>query len=346
MFLYKKACEVAKKVAVTLAALLAVSAASADAHGPLTGDRPGAGGPPDEVTVVLGLLDVDAIYDREQRFGIDAYVEFRWADPRLAVEDGTAGNGQRALPVSSIWTPRLTVVNDRGLSATLEQIADVDASGNVVVRQRIAGQLAVELDLRKFPFDKQALPVKIVSSRYTPEEIVFSAESYMIDKTDSFSVKGWQFAALAPEAGSYAIGESIPESPMLTFSVSAERNPGFYVLTLALPMFLILSMSWMAHWLPPNVPQQRISMSTATVFSLITLGLGFRLTLPKIAYLTRADLFIIYCSILILLSLSATVMATRWNQLERQDDAARLSLFFLRAFPVAVAIVCILIITG
>ena len=120
----------------------------------------------------------------------------------------------------------------------------------------------------------------------------------------------------------------------------------FYVLTLALPMLLILSMSWMAHWLPPDLAQQRLGMSTATVFSLITLGLGFRLTLPKVSYLTQADLFIIFSSVLILLSLSAIVISARWVRLERSEAAHRLSRFVLRAFPVGVLSIALLLLVG
>ena len=203
------------------------------------------------MTVILGWVDIDTIHDRERRFSIDAYIEFKWTDRRLEIDTGDGpGSGERTLPISSIWTPRLTVVNDRGLSATLQEFADVDADGNVVVRQRIAGQLAVDLDLRKFPFDAQRLPLQIVSSRYTPEEVVFSPDSYMVARTDEFAARGWRFEGLAPEQGLYRIEETMPESPMLTFSVRADRDASFYVLTLALPMLLILSMSWMAHWLP------------------------------------------------------------------------------------------------
>ncbi len=225
-------------------------------------------------------------------------------------------------------------------------MADVDANGNVVVRQRIAGLLAVDLDLRKFPFDAQALPLEIISSRYTPDEVVFSSDSYMIARTEDFSARGWQFEPLPPEHGRYRLADTIQETPMLVFSVRAEREPSFYVLTLALPMLLILSMAWMAQWIPPDVPQQRLGMSTATVFSLITLGLGFRLTLPKVTYLTQADLFIIYCSVLILMSLTTTVIAARWIRLQRTEDAESLSRFTQRAFPLGVVLVVILTLIG
>ena len=120
---------------------------------------------------------------------------------------------------------------------------------------------------------------------------------------------------------------------MLTFAVRAERAAGYYVLTLALPMTLILFLAWMVHWLPPDVIPARIGMSTATVFSLVALGVSFRLTLPKVTYLTHADHFVIYSTLVVLVSLGIAVAATRMLSLDREAAALRLTRYTRLAFP-------------
>ncbi|NIL99267.1 MAG: flagellar biosynthesis protein FlgM, partial [Planctomycetales bacterium] len=76
----------------------------------------------------------------------------------------------RTFAVSDIWMPRLLIANDRGLDTLLPQVANVDRRGNVIVRQRLAGALAVDLQLRNFPFDTQRLPIELVSYEYSPAE--------------------------------------------------------------------------------------------------------------------------------------------------------------------------------
>jgi hypothetical protein len=308
------------------------------------GERPNEGGPPEEVTVALGLLDIDAIIDKDQRFSVDAYVEVRWTDDRLAI-GANEGPARRTFQLGEIWTPGLTIVNNRGLSLILPEVAEVDREGNVVLRQRVAGQLAVELDLREFPFDTQVLALDVISYRHPPSELVYSTDSFMAAKVDQFSAGGWRFEALSPQHSVFRLAENGTGTSMLTFAVRAERNAAYYVLTLALPMILILALAWMVHWLPTDVIPARIGMSTATVFSLIALGVSLRLDLPRIVYLTRADLFVILSTLLVLLSLAVAVLTTRWLKLDREDDAerltryARLSFLFLLVLIIAVTLV-------
>jgi len=309
-------------------------AAGAVGNDETVGERPNAGGPAEEITVHLALLDIDDVDDKEQRFGVDAFYEIRWHDGRLSVDAGAENSSKvRTLALDSIWTPALTIVNNRGLASLLPQVASVDGNGNVTVRQRLSGPLAVDLDLRSFPFDTQRLDIHIVSYRYGPADVVFHSGSGMIARPTTFSADGWTFEALPPEFSEYRIAEDGRGTSQLTFGVVAERNSDFFVLTLALPMTLILFMAWTVHWLQPDIIPARIGMSTATVFSLIALGVSFRLTLPQIDYLTQADRFVIYSTLLVSVSLGITVIATRWVSGDRESDAKRLTRYTRWAFP-------------
>ena len=314
--------------AVTLAANAQSGSAAAD----LMGTRPNAGGEPDEITVGLGLLDIADINDREQVFEADIFVEVGWRDPRLAV-DGNVDTDLRTFPLDAIWHPRLTIINSRGLDMLLPEVATVDRQGNVVARQRLAGPLAVDLDLRDFPFDTQRLPIIVVSYEYSPSEIVFSKASVLVAKFDELGGEGWTYEGEEPERSAYSLQEGGRGGSQISFAVMAERNAGYYVFTLALPMALILFLAWMAHWLPVDIIPSRMGIATATVFSLIAFGVSFRLTLPKIPYLTDADRFVLYSTLLVLVSLAVTVTSVRWAGTDRKEAAENLTRQARLAFP-------------
>jgi len=329
-----------RRSVIVLAMLLAISAAVADDG--LIGERPNAGGPPDEITVRFGLLDIDAIDDKDQRFSVDAYFELIWQDPRLAADTASqSARNVRSLSLDDIWNPGLTIVNDRGLSLMLPRVADVDNEGNVVMRQRLSGELAVDLDLREFPFDTQRLTIDIVSYKYSPSELQFSAKSEFIANTSTFSADGWRFDILPPEHSVLRLRQDSAGRTSLALPVTAQRKAGFYVLTLALPMTLILFMAWTVHWLQPDIVPARIGMSTATVFSLIALGVSFRLSLPQVDYLTLTDRFVMFSTLLVLVSLGVTVAATRWVNQDRQSSAIRLTTYARWAFPLAYALIIV-----
>lgn len=327
-----------------LAVALAANAQSGATAGDLTGSRPNAGGEPEAVSVRIGLLDITEINDREQVFTADLFVEVQWQDPRLAVDGDTDGE-LRTFPLDKIWHPRLTIVNNRGLSLMLPEVATVDRQGNVLARQRLAGPLAVDLDLRGFPFDKQRLPISVVSYEYSPSEVDFSAASELVARLDDLGGEGWAYAAVDPERSVYRLREGGRGGSQISFAVMAERQAGYYVLTLALPMTLILFLAWMAHWLPVDVIPSRMGIATATVFSLIAFGVSFRLTLPKIPYLTDADRFVLYSTLLVLVSLAVTVASVRWASTDRKEAAEKLTRQARMAFPFLYGLIILLTFT-
>lgn len=326
------------------AVALAANAQSGSVAADLMGTRPNAGGEPDEITVGLGVLDIAEINDREQVFMADLYILVEWQDPRLAV-DGDAVGELRTFPLDAIWHPRLAIVNGRGLDLRLPEVATVDQQGNVVARQRLAGPLAVDLELRDFPFDTQRLPINVVSYEYSPSEIVFTAASRLVGKFDDLSGEGWIYEALEPERSAYRLQEGGRGGSQISFAVMAERQAGYYVFTLALPMTLILFLAWMAHWLPVDVIPSRMGIATATVFSLIAFGVSFRLTLPKIPYLTDADRFVLYSTLLVLVSLAVTVASVRWASTDRQQAAENLTRRARLAFPFVYGLIVLLTFT-
>lgn len=312
--------------------------------GDLTGTRPNAGGDPDEITVRLGLLDIAGIDNREQVFKVDIFVEVEWRDPRLAVGDD-AGGDLRTFEVGEIWSPRLLVVNDRGLDVLLPQVATVDRQGNVIARQRLAGSLAVDLELRDFPFDTQRLPIEVVSYQYDASEIVYSENSELVAGFDKFSGDGWTYSALEPEPFVYRLKDDGRGGSGIVFAVTAKRGAAYYIFTLALPMTLILFLAWMAHWLPVDVIPPRMGTASATVFSLIAFGVSFRLTLPRIDYLTDADRFVLYSTLLVLVSLAITVTTIRWASTDRRDAAESLAHRTRMAFPFLYGLIIVLTFT-
>jgi len=307
------------------------------------GDRPNAGGPAETVFVEFGLVDLDDIDDKQQRFNIDAYFEIKWRDHRLAIDTDDRHEDQtRVFPSDQIWTPGLTIVNDRGLSLKLPEIVQVDNDGNATLRQRLSGSLASNLELQDFPFDTQRLTIDIVSYRHTPSELTYATNASFVGDPSTYSADGWNIELLAPEFSVFKLTPDKEGASQLTLPISATRHFGYFILTLALPMTLILFLTWTVHWLQPDIAASRLGMTSATVFSLIALGVSFRLSLPQIDYLTQADRFVIYSTILVLISLGITVLTTRWVNEDRLNDAVRLTLYTRWAFPLVFALIIVM----
>ena len=291
----------------------------------LVAERPNTSGTITEVTYGVFLIDIDEIDDVRQRFNVDMFVNIAWQDTRLALPENERSDQIRRFPMSEIWTPRGLIVNDRGLEAQLPLVADVDALGNVVHRQRVSGPLAVNLDLKDFPFDTQHLSIDVVSYQYSPDEFRYSRNTTVAANTESFSVEGWTFRLLEINHAEFSVPAAGVVRPQMSLIVEAKRNAQYYLLTMFLPMALIVFMSWTAFWIQPNVVPPRIAISTASIFSLIAFGFSIRLSLPRVSYVTRADLFVIGCTLLVFLALGAAVIGSRWASADKMEQAIRLN---------------------
>jgi len=168
----------------------------------------------------------------------------------------------------------------------------------------------VDLDLKEFPFDTQQLVIKVISYQYSPDEVQFSGNTIIASDTEAFSVEGWSFSLLETDFGEFSIPAVGVVRPQVVFAVEAS---------------LIVFMSWTAFWIQPNIVPPRIAISTASIFSLIAFGFSVRLSLPRVSYLTRADLFVIGCTLLVFLALGAAVIGSRWASADKLEQAVRLN---------------------
>ncbi|MGI9235247.1 MAG: hypothetical protein ACR2RD_16565 [Woeseiaceae bacterium] len=289
----------------------------------LVGERPNASGAATIVTFRLYLIDIDRIDDVQQRFHVDMFVIISWQDPRLALPEAERSGQNRTLQLDEIWHPRGLIVNDRGLVPKYPRIVDVDDLGNVAYRQRLSGPLAVGLNFKEFPFDTQLLPIDVTSYQYTADQVRVSPDSDISVVAESIGAEGWQFKVLEPAIGEFRAAEIV--LPRLTYAIEAKRYVPYYVLTMFLPMSLIVFMSWTVFWLQPDLVPPRIAISTASIFSLIAFGFSIRLSLPPVSYLTRADFFVVGCTLLVFLALGMAVIGSRWARSDRMERALRLN---------------------
>lgn len=314
---------------VILFFLLALACRAALAANPVIdesvrlGERPSLDGKPVLVTVGIFVIDVDEIDDVNQRFSIDLFLVARWKDSRLALPEAERKGKKRFMSLDDVWTPRVLILNDRGLTSQLKEGVEIDDLGNATFQNRIIGELAANLEFQEFPFDSQRLPIDIVSYAYTVEELQFSLSSNMGSRTEKFSVEGWQLKQLEPETGVFVVPTDGTELPRLTYIIEATRDSDYYVLTMLVPMSLIIFMAWTVFWLQPNIVPPRIAISTASIFSLLALGVSIRLSLPKVSYLTRADIFVLGCTLMVFLALGVAVIGSRWASSDRMEQALK-----------------------
>jgi hypothetical protein len=198
------------------------------------------------------------------------------------------------------------------------------------------------MSFHDFPFDRQVLPVNIVSYFYRPDEVRFSEDSALHFASDVPSAEGWRFSARDTVTGVLTVPGGQDSRPLLTFSLDAERKGSFYLLTMFLPMSLIVFMAWTVTMLPPDVSPPRIGIATAAIFSVVAMGFTVRVGLPPISYLTIADIYVVGCTFLVFSRLGFLVVETRFEKAGQVDRATKIGTIANRLYVASFALLIIL----
>ena len=234
----------------------------------------------------------------------DFLVIARWERPDLA---DPAAPEMRMLPLDQVDSPLLLVLNSRKLRKKLEPIVEVSRTGTVLFRQRYQGTLSTPMNLENFPMDRQLFKVEVGSLDNRNRFLI--PDEARSGPMQTFTVAGWAVAEEEPMlAGDALAPDGVNTFSTVTAVYAAERNSVFFAWKLFIPLGLIVLMAYTVFWLDPTVLSTQVSISTSTVFTLIAYNFALSSILPQVSYLTRADLYLIGCMLLVFGALGEAVV--------------------------------------
>ncbi len=324
--------------AACLATLLSTAAPAGEPEPDLTG-RPSPGAGPTEVKVRVAVIDLDDINGASQSFTANVAFSARWSDPRLSHDGAEA----KTVPLSKIWHPRLQIVNRQRLQSTFPDEVRISPEGEVTYTQRVWGNFSQPLVLNDFPFDHQLLRIDLVAAGYRDHQVVLTDDPGDPSVVgDSLSISDWTVAGWEGSSKSLALTKGSPKLPAFRFSVEVQRNYGYYLVNVIIPLVMIIFMSWVVFWIKPGNSGPRISVSVTAMLTLVAYRFAVGASLPKISYLTRMDWFILGSSLLVFVALLEVVITSRLVDNDRAETARTINRWMRRCAPVAFALIAFL----
>jgi hypothetical protein len=288
-------------VALVLAATLLVGRGAMPAVDVDALSRPLADSGPTPVEVAVYLVDLFEIDSARQTFNADVVIVARWNDPRLAGR----WPHSRSVETGSIWRPRLQVVNQRKVERSMDREVEVLPDGTVLYRQRLSGDFSARLDLREFPLDRQRFAVQVVATGYTPEEVDLKPVGAASGRATEFSVSDWHIGDVELTDADLELPGGSRILPGVALGFEGSRALRYYVVQLMLPLVAIALMAWAVFWIDPSVVGTRMSVVVTTMLTLIAYRFMINSLVPKLAYLTRLDYFLLGATVLIVVALLA-----------------------------------------
>ena len=276
----------------------------------LTKSRPNSDGPPTPVRVGIRLIDISDINEVTQEFNVDFLIMVRWTDPRLSLESRGSSLDECAVHFSDIWHPFLDIVNQREVTVHYDDLVEIDADGSVTYLQRYSGTLTSPLELQRFPFDRQTLLIQIASFSHGADEIDLIIDESLTSQRVGLAPVGWKIRDFRTELSHESFTTTEISLVKFVHKVIVDRLPGYYIWNVFVPIVLIVFMAWTVFWIDPNRFDAQIALSTAAALTLIAFLLSTRQLLPRVEYLTRADIVILGSAVIVFLSVGEAVLTS------------------------------------
>ena len=82
-----------------------------------------------------------------------------------------------------------------------------------------------------------------------------------------------------------------------------KRNPGYLFFSTYIPSVLIVVMSWISFWIPPESTPARVTLGVTSLLTLATQNTQTQQSLPPVSYTKAIDVWMATCIIFVFLSL-------------------------------------------
>ena len=312
-----------------------------------TNDTPTSVSPPQlptEVAVgayLIGLSQVSEPSDPFPTLDLEMFLNLSWHDPRLASEDENRSprvfqEEEAEEKLSEIWAPDVEVQNQVEQRQTESIELTIYADGSVDYEERFGATLNAELDLSRFPFDRQALDMELQSFVWDRSEISLVRNDAQTGFDDEFETPEWSVTAVEALIGAGMEVRDDREFSSYTFRIYAERQSGHYLLRFFLPLFFIMAATWLAFW-EPAAERYRIGF-----FALLTVVATHAIVarnLPRLNYPTLADLVLIFCYIAAVAVIAIGIVVRRTEAVGNVKRARAIDRYSMWLLPVMAAIV-------
>ncbi|KAM6997506.1 gamma-aminobutyric acid receptor subunit pi [Tautogolabrus adspersus] len=254
---------------------------------------------PVTVGMSLDIASIDTISEINMDYTATIFLRQRWTDERLVFE----GNKSLSLDgrlVELLWVPDTFIVDSKKSflhDITVEnRLIRIFPNGTVLYALRITTTVACNMDLTKYPMDKQTCTLQLESWGYNINDVMF----YWTRGNESVSgLDTLQLAQYTVEDHYTSVSEAVYETgnyPKLVFHFELKRSILYFILETYVPSSLLVVLSWVSFWISLSSVPARICIGVTTVLTMTTLMMGARTSLPNAnCFIKAIDVYLGIC---------------------------------------------------
>lgn len=310
-----------------------------------------------EVNVRLHVNKIYNLNSVDETYQIDGYILYSWHDknvdewykkhiwlnPNDSLSNSIIYENERAdeLIKNEINIPAFELMNVHEGRETTNKRIELFADGSIEYEERFFATFNSVMNFRSFPFDTQKYLIEIEAFSYDTTKLIFT-EANLFPKPlgDNRLGEDWKIInqndTITPDPYPYLQDSAHKESyySKVTFTIEAQRLPGYYVWQVLFPLIIIILASFTIFWIDEFSTQ--IGVGFTLMLTVVAFNFYSASILPKLPYNTFIEYVIIVGYIFIFLSILSVIIV---NSLGKKKDKIRLLKYFRYVFPLAYAVI-------
>ncbi len=270
---------------------------------------------PTMVDIGLFVMEITEIDPSENTFSMEGFLDLVWCDPRLAFDPEVMGVETEIFlekaaekELEHIWQPDIDLVNEVRPRQIENEELIIKQDGTIEYREKFAAHLAAEYDLRRLPFDTQLLTVEIESFAWSSRYLQFIVEEDIVGFSTDFSIPEWEITSIEEHIEEkQEIRDRVPYSELIT-EITIQRDPGFFVFKIMIPLAIIVTISWAVFWMIGDTLADRMSVSFTGVLTSVAYQFIVSENVPRHVYNSYLDAMILFSFIMMALTIGENIL--------------------------------------
>lgn len=294
---------------------------------------------PIKVRVGIYLDQIIDVNQRSENFGAVGDLDLEWQDPAYAFNPDscqceyktfTRAEFEKFILQNGLSWPRFVFANQQGKRYSQGEVFWVQPSGKVQYYERYSATFqAPDFNFRNFPFDTQKLFIDL--------ECVDPEEYYVFDSLPEYTWVGkhlgeeeWYIVKYSTKVTGTVWPDGLTYS-QYSFQLLARRHQIYYIFRIFIPLFLIITVSWVAFFLKDY--SKRVDISGANLLVFIAFNFTIGSDLPHLGYLTFLDTVLIVAFGVTALTVVINVALKRLEAKGRTALAKKIDTSLLWGYP-------------
>jgi len=276
------------------------------------------------VRVGLVIRNLIAIDDAKENWQVSGLLSAKWTVPSLRFRPRERGQLYRDLP-TNMWKPEFEFTNEE--TPTHFHFVDLYAKpdGTVAYTQTFNATLSSSVNLRRFPFDSQVMPLVVQASGDDIDRTILRPDRQGSALSNRAYVALAQWVPLSLTVSSGTVAGSASQAKDVEFGLKVRRNPKSYILKFIVPLLLLVIISWITFWLSHEEfkTKDQLQSAIATLLIIVAFNITASAVLPRTEYVTYIDALLFTCFIFVVISI-ATIVGTHLLQINHSEQRALL----------------------